>query len=133
MRESMSRTTSSLFGGARMGYSRTGRSASGRRRSALMTTSATALPNCSRRSIPAPGEVTGKCFSRRRAGQFLRFMDEIAAKHPVKETHVILDNLSTHSGPQVDKWLASHQNFQFHFTPAGSSWLNQVEIWFGII
>ncbi len=60
-------------------------------------------------------------------------MDEIAAKHPVKETHVILDNLSTHSGPQVDKWLASHQNFQFHFTPAGSSWLNQVEIWFGII
>jgi transposase len=79
------------------------------------------------------GEVTGSCFSRRRTREFLRFMDEIAEKHPVQETHVILDNLSTHSGPQVDKWLARHQNFRFHFTPAGSSWMNQVEIWFGII
>ena len=79
------------------------------------------------------GEVTGTCFSRRRTREFLRFMDEIAEKHPVQETHVILDNLSTHSGPQVDKWLARHQNFRFHFTPAGSPWINQVEIWFGII
>ena len=79
------------------------------------------------------GEVTGRCFSRRRTREFLRFMDEIAARHPSQETHVILDNLSTHSGPQVDKWLSGHQNFRFHFTPVGSSWLNQVEIWFGII
>ena len=60
-------------------------------------------------------------------------MDEIAEKHPVQEANVILDNLSTHSGPDVDKWLARHQNFRFHFTPSGSSWLNQAEIWFGII
>jgi len=79
------------------------------------------------------GEVTGRCFPRRRTREFLRFMDEMAEKHPVQETHVILDNLSTHSGPQVGKWLARHPNFYFHFTPAGSSWLNQVEIWFGII
>src|SRR5258705_1186562 len=45
------------------------------------------------------GEVTGRCFSRRRTREFLRFMDEIAARHPSQETHVILDNLSTHSGP----------------------------------
>jgi transposase len=79
------------------------------------------------------GEVTGRCFSRRRTREFLRFMDEIAARHPYQETHVILDNLSTHSGGDVDKWLSGHQNFRFHFTPVGSSWLNQVEIWFGII
>lgn len=35
--------------------------------------------------------------------------------------------------PAVDKWLSRHQNFAFHFTPKGSSWLNQIEIWFGII
>ena len=46
---------------------------------------------------------------------------------------MILDNLSTHSGKDVDKWLSTHQNFKFHYTPVGSSWLNQVEIWFGII
>jgi transposase len=81
----------------------------------------------------ATGEVTGRCFSRRRTSEFLKFMDEIAARHPSRETHVILDNLSTHSGADVSKWLARHQNITFHFTPVGSSWLNQVEIWFGII
>jgi transposase len=79
------------------------------------------------------GEVTGRCFSRRRTSEFLKFMDEVAARHPSQEAHVILDNLSTHSGPQVNKWLSKHQNFTFHYTPVGSSWLNQVEIWFGII
>jgi transposase len=79
------------------------------------------------------GEVTGSCFPRRRTREFLRFMDEIAEKYPGRETHLILDNLSTHSGRHVDKWLASHPDFHFHFTPSGSSWLNQVEIWFGII
>jgi len=33
----------------------------------------------------------------------------------------------------VDEWLSKHQNVTFHFTPKGSSWINQVEIWFGII
>ena len=79
------------------------------------------------------GEVTGRCFSRRRTREFLKFMDEIAARHPGRETHVVLDNLSTHSGPDVDKWLSRHQNITFHFTPKGSSWINQVEIWFGVI
>ncbi len=77
--------------------------------------------------------MTGRCFSRRRTREFLKFMDEIAARHPGRETHVVLDNLSTHSGPGVDKWLSRHQNITFHFTPKGSSWINQVEIWFGII
>lgn len=79
------------------------------------------------------GEVTGRCFSRRRTREFLKFMDDVAARHPDREAHVILDNLSTHSGPSVRKWLSEHQNVTFHYTPVGSSWLNQVEIWFGII
>ena len=79
------------------------------------------------------GEVTGRCFSRRRTSEFLKFMDEVAARHPSQEAHVILDNLSTHYGKDVNKWLSRHKNFAFHYTPVGSSWLNQVEIWFGII
>src|SRR6266545_3808705 len=98
-----------------------------------MITSATARPTCSQRWDTGTGEVTGRCFSRRRTREFLKFMDEIAARHPGRETHVVLDNLSTHSGPGVDKWLSRHQNITFHFTPKGSSCINQVEIWFGII
>jgi transposase len=81
----------------------------------------------------ATGEVVGRCFSRRRTKEFLKFMDQVAATYDGREIHVVLDNLSTHSGDDVDKWLARHPNVTFHFTPTGSSWLNQVETWFGII
>lgn len=79
------------------------------------------------------GEIAGRCFQRRRTSEFLKFMDQVAGQHPGQELHVILDNLSTHSGKTVEAWLARHPNVSFHFTPKGSSWMNQVEIWFGII
>ena len=46
--------------------------------------------------------------------------------------HVILDNLSAHTAPEVTKWLA-HQDrrrWHLHITPTSSSWLNLVERWF---
>src|SRR3954447_432405 len=81
----------------------------------------------------ATGEVVGRCFDRRRTAEFLKFMDQVVAAYPGRELHVVLDNLSTHMGDDVDTWLAKHPNVTFHFTPTGSSWLNQVEIWFGVI
>jgi transposase len=81
----------------------------------------------------ATGEVVGRCCARRRTEEFLTFMDQVVATHGSREIHVVLDNLSTHSGSNVDEWLTRHPNVTFHFTPTGSSWLNQVEIWFGII
>lgn len=79
------------------------------------------------------GQVHGRCFPRRRTTEFVAFMDEVADRHKGRELHVILDNLSTHSGAYVDAWLTAHPNIHFHFTPVGSSWLNQIETWFGII
>ena len=80
------------------------------------------------------GEVEADCFSQRRTVEFISFMDRVVAKYPKdQELHVIMDNLSTHSGDDVDAWLTKHKNVKFHYTPKGSSWLNQVEIWFGII
>jgi transposase len=79
------------------------------------------------------GEVIGRCFDRRRTVEFLTFMDQVVKRYPRKELHVIMDNLSTHAGDDVDRWLAKHPRVSFHYTPTGSSWLNQVEIWFGII
>lgn len=79
------------------------------------------------------GEITGQCFPRRRAVEFIKFMDDVIEPHMGREIHVVLDNLSTHNGAEVEKWLAQHPNVTFHFTPTGSSWLNQIEIWFGII
>ncbi|MGH3854028.1 MAG: IS630 family transposase [Pseudonocardiaceae bacterium] len=81
----------------------------------------------------ATGEVLGRCFQRRRTKEFLKFMDQVVTTYDGREIHVVIDNLSTHSGTDVAKWLTKHSNVTFHFTPTGSSWLNQVEIWFGII
>lgn len=81
----------------------------------------------------ATGQIIGRCFHRRRTKEFLKFMREVVIPYEGREIHVVLDNLSTHSGSDVDKWLATHPNVTFHFTPTGSSWLNQVETWFGII
>ena len=49
------------------------------------------------------------------------------------DVHLVCDNLSTHKTPAVNDWLAKHPRFHMHFTPTGSSWLNQVERWFGFL
>ena len=42
-------------------------------------------------------------------------------------------NLSTHSTPEIEDWLTKNPDITFHFTPTGSSWINQIETWFGVI
>lgn len=80
------------------------------------------------------GAVKGRCFDRRRTVEFLKFMTDVVREYPRRqEIHVILDNLSTHDGPEVGEWLEKHPGVTFHFTPKGASWINQVETFFGII
>jgi len=50
-----------------------------------------------------------------------------------KEIHVIADNLSAHKTKQVEQFLVEHPNVHMRFTPAYSSWLNQVELSFAKI
>ncbi len=80
----------------------------------------------------ATGEVKTAITQLKRREEFLHFMDQIVAPTPDdQELHVILDNYCTHK--KCDAWLAQHPNVHFHFTPTSASWLNQVEIWFGIL
>lgn len=79
----------------------------------------------------ATGVIHGKTTTTKKRVDFQAFMDEVVAEHPAeRDIHVILDNLCTHKKNQ--DWLAAHPNVTFHFTPTSASWLNQVEIWFGI-
>ena len=79
----------------------------------------------------AAGGVHGKVTQQKRRVEFLAFMDELLADYPAdKEIHVILDNYCIHK--RNDDWLAKHPYVHFHFTPTSASWLNMVEIWFGI-
>jgi transposase len=79
----------------------------------------------------ATGAIHGKTTQQKKRVDFLAFMDDVVAELPSdKEIHVILDNYSSHK--KNEEWLAAHSNVFFHFTPTSASWLNQVEIWFGI-
>jgi len=81
----------------------------------------------------ASGKVLGQCSERHTGADFLRFLKLLQRRYRARELHVILDNSSTHSTPQVQKWLEAHPNVRFHFTPTGASWLNMIEAWFGIL
>jgi transposase len=81
----------------------------------------------------ATGQVVADCQPSRDGARFLAFLRKAVKPHAGKEIHVILDNLSTHTTPEVRAWLDVNPNVTFHFTPTGSSWLNMIEIWFGNI
>ena len=80
----------------------------------------------------ATGEVKKKITNTKKREDFQLFMDDVIKDIPKnKEIHVILDNYCTHKRNQ--DWLDDNPNVKFHFTPTSASWLNQVEIWFGIL
>jgi transposase len=81
----------------------------------------------------ATGEVTGACYPRHRHQEFLAFLNQLVRAYPRVPLHVVLDNSSTHSTPEVQRWLQRHKRVQFHFTPTGASWMNMVEIFFSIL
>jgi transposase len=79
----------------------------------------------------ATGKVIGETHRRHRAVEFRKFLDRIEREVPPDlAVHLILDNLSTHQAPAVQRWLLQHPRFTLHFTPTYSSWINQVERWF---
>jgi transposase len=82
----------------------------------------------------ATGEVLARCKQRHRAQDFVAFLREIEdSVEPALEVHVVLDNLSAHRAPAVQRWLLRHPRVHFHFTPTYASWLNLVERFFGLL
>jgi len=81
----------------------------------------------------ATGRVVDACYPRHRHQEFLRFLKQVAKAYPRVKLHVVCDNYATHKHPAVRAWLARNPRIQLHFTPTSGSWLNMVEIFFGII
>lgn len=82
------------------------------------------------------GKVIGSCLPRHRGKEFIKFLNQLEKEVPPElDIHLILDNYSTHKSAAVQLWLKprKRRRFHFHFTPTSSSWLNQVERWFGLI
>jgi transposase len=82
----------------------------------------------------ADGTVIGQTHRRHRHQEFLKFLKKIDKNVPAElDIHIVCDNYATHKTPEVREWLARRPRFRMHFTPTGSSWINQVERWFGYL
>ena len=81
----------------------------------------------------ATGKVTDACHPRHTHAEFLAFLKQVAKVYPRVPLHVVADNYATHKHPAVQAWLAKHPRVRMHFTPTSGSWLNLVEVFFGII
>lgn len=84
------------------------------------------------------GKVLGRCTTQRKRPDFFSFMNLVASTYRQRRIHVVLDNLNTHrdttKGAFVTDWNKRHGNrFVVHYTPTHGSWLNQIELWFGIV
>ena len=80
------------------------------------------------------GKVITDIRARHTSADFVAFLNKINRNVPKDlDVHVILDNLSAHKTPTVQKWLLRHRRFHLHFTPTYGSWMNLVERWFSAL
>ncbi len=85
------------------------------------------------------GVVSGTVVADKRFVEFAAFLRTLLTpvlQQGARRVHLILDNGSTHRPKYLAQWLA--ENFpgvtvELHWLPVRSSWLNQVEIFFGIL
>ena len=82
----------------------------------------------------ASGKVLTQCKPRHRHQEFLQFLKYIDRNVPDDlDIHLVIDNYGTHKHEKVKRWIAARGRYHVHYTPTYASWLNQVEIWFGIL
>jgi transposase len=82
----------------------------------------------------ATGKVITDIRPRHTSADFVAFLNKVDRNVPKDlDVHVILDNLSAHKTPTVQRWLLRHRRFHLHFTPTYGSWMNLVERWFSAL
>lgn len=75
------------------------------------------------------GQVYGPCYERKRQQECIAFLEHLdhAMTEAMTTIHLVCDNVSTHHGQAVRKWLVNHPRVVVHFTPVHCSWMTQVE------
>lgn len=79
------------------------------------------------------GQVRAQPIHRNNSATFIRFLRRLLNAYPAKELYIIADNGSSHRSKKTLAWVAKQKRLHLTFTPTHASWLNQIEIWFGIL
>lgn len=116
-------------------------------------------PRCLIASLIVPtGQILGNVRKRRGSLDFCRHLRHVTEQFPdAKRFHWVMDNLNTHGNLRMCRWIARLSGVPFepkklrtgiqrrafltnpkhkhviHYTPKHGSWLNQIEIWFGVL
>ena len=77
--------------------------------------------------------MTTQARARHTAADFLAFLGQVGRAYRPGELAVVLDKVSSRKTPAVRGWLEAHRRVSFHCTRTSASWMNQIEIWFGIL
>ncbi len=81
----------------------------------------------------ATGKVVAHVRDRRTTIDFLSFMEDVVKSYPLRELHVVLDNLNIHKNEAAKQWLLQHPRVHFHYTATHASWMNMIECFFSIL
>ena len=84
-------------------------------------------------NLPARRPFAALPFTAYRHQEFRAFLKQVARAYPDVELHLVMDNHAAHKHPAVKAWLAANPRITCHFTPTHASWMNLVEVWFGIV
>jgi len=79
------------------------------------------------------GQIRAETIQRNNSDTFIRFLRRLLHAYPDKDLYVVLDNGSSHKSKETRAWAATQKRLHLAFTPTHASWLNQIEIWFGIL
>ena len=79
------------------------------------------------------GEIIADTMESNNSDNFLRFLKKLDREYRNKHLYIIADNLSVHKDAKIKEWLSHKRKITMYFTPTYSSWLNMIEIWFGIM
>jgi putative transposase len=79
------------------------------------------------------GDITAQTMESNNSENFLKFLKKLDREYRHKHLHIIVDNLRVHDAKEVKEWLSHKRKITIHHTPTYSSWLNMIEIWFGIL
>jgi transposase len=79
------------------------------------------------------GQVLAWVTPERSTPYVIEFLNQIVRYYRRGPIVIITDNINTRTGDAANAWLEKHRRVRFVFTPKHGSWLNQIEIWFGIL
>jgi transposase len=79
------------------------------------------------------GKVRGQSIRRNNSDTFIRFLRRLLKDYPDRDLYVIVDNGSSHRSKKTRAWADKQKRLRLIYTPTHASWLNQIEIFFGIL